>query len=71
MSERLPRPDHVLLAEGAPVLQLGRAAVLDAATHLLQPLLPLVLADPQVHGGDDLADAGEGFGEVGVLLRVP
>lgn len=67
--ERLPRPHHVLLAEGVAVLQLGGAAVLHAVPHLLQPLVPLVLADAQVHGGDHLPDMRERLREVGVLLR--
>lgn len=66
--EHLPRPHHVLLAEGVAVLQLGGAAVLHAAAHLLQPLVPLVLADAQVHGGDHLPHAAQRLGEVGVLL---
>lgn len=67
--ERLSRPHHVLLAEGVAVLQLGRAAVLHAAPHFLQPLLSLVLADAQVHGGDHLSHLSQSFGDVGVLLR--
>lgn len=67
--ERLARPHHVLLAEGVAVLQLGGTAVLHAVPHLLQPLVPLVLADAQVHGGDHLPDVRERLREVGVLLR--
>lgn len=69
MLERLARPHHVLLAEGVAVLQLGGAAVLHAVPHLPQPLVPLVLTDAQVHGGDHLPDVRQRLREVGVLLR--
>lgn len=68
MLEHLARPHHVLLAEGVAVLQLGGAAVLHAAAHLLQPLVPLVLADAQVHSSDHLPHLAQRLGEVRALL---
>lgn len=66
--EHLPGPHHVLLAKGVAILQLGGAAVLHAAAHLLQPLVPLVLADAQVHSSDHLPHLAQRLGQLRVLL---
>lgn len=68
MFERLSRSHHVLLAEGIAVFQLGHAAVLHAAPHLLEPLMALIFADAEIHSSDHLPNLSQCFGEVSVLL---
>ena len=61
---------HVLLAEGQPVLEPAGGLEVHLARDLPEALAFLALADPGVHLRDDAFDEAQGLRQVSVVLGV-